>query len=120
MKERIKSIRKEARLTQEEFGSMLGVSRIAVTTYETGRVVPDKSVRLLICEKFNVSETWLETGEGAPYKEDLKKDLIPALVHALRQMPDVQALLEAKLPYVSDETFQKMNEAFAAFLKDLK
>lgn len=116
MKERIKSIRKDARLTQEEFGSMLGVSRIAVTTYETGRVIPDKSVRLLICERFNVNETWLETGEGLPYKEGL----IPALVHALRQMPDVQAMLEAKLPYVSDETFQKMNEAFAAFLKDLK
>ena len=49
-----------------------------------------------------------------------KQGLIPALVHAFRQMPDVQAMLEAKLPYVSDETFQKMNEAFAAFLKDLK
>jgi transcriptional regulator with XRE-family HTH domain len=116
MKERIKSIRKDARLTQEEFGSMLGLSRIVITTYETGRVIPDKPVRLLICERFNVNETWLETGEGIPYKEGL----IPRLLHALQQMPNVQAALEEKLPYVSDETFQKMNEAFAAFLKDLK
>lgn len=116
MNERIKLVRKNHNLTQAEFGLEIGTSRDAIASYENGRVVPDKTTRMLICSKFNVSETWLETGEGLPYKEGL----IPALVHALRQMPDVQAMLEAKLPYVSDETFQKMNEAFAAFLKDLK
>jgi transcriptional regulator with XRE-family HTH domain len=116
MKDRIKKIRKDLNMNQTEFGEAIGVTLAAYSKYETGKVIPDKTTRMLICSKFNVSETWLETGEGLPYKEGL----IPALVHALRQMPDVQALLEAKLPYVSDETFQKMNEAFAAFLKDLK
>lgn len=116
MKDRIKKIRKDLNMNQTEFGEAIGTSLAAYSKYETGKVIPDKTTRMLICSKFNVSETWLETGEGLPYKEGL----IPALVHALRQMPDVQAMLEAKLPYVSDETFQKMNEAFAAFLKDLK
>ena len=116
MKDRIREIRKQHNLTQEEFGNMLGVSRIAITTYETGRVVPDKSVRILICTMFNVNETWLETGEGVPYKEGL----IPALVHALRQMPDIQALLEQKLPHVSDESFRKLNDALKAFIEDCK
>lgn len=116
MKDRIKKIRKDLNMNQTEFGEAIGTTLAAYSKYETGKVLPDKTTRMLICSKFNVSETWLETGEGLPYKEGL----IPALVHALRQMPDVQAMLEAKLPYVSDETFQKMNEAFAAFLKDLK
>lgn len=116
MNERIKMIRKQLKLTQQEFGVEIGTTRDAIASYENGRVLPDKTTRMLICQKFNVNETWLETGEGAPYKEGL----IPRLLHALQQMPDVQAALEAKLPYVSDETFQKMNEAFAAFLKDLK
>lgn len=116
MKDRIKKIRKDLNMNQTEFGEAIGTTLAAYSKYETGKVIPDKTTRMLICSKFNVSETWLETGEGLPYKEGL----IPALVHALRQMPDVQAMLEAKLPYVSDETFQKMNEAFAAFLKDLK
>lgn len=116
MKERIKLIRKDLRMNQTEFGAAIGATQKMITTYETGAVLPDKTTRMLICQKFNVNETWLETGEGAPYKEGL----IPQLLHALQQMPDVQAALEAKLPYVSDETFQKMNEAFAAFLKDLK
>ena len=116
MKDRIKRIRKDLGMNQTEFGEELGVTLAAYSKYETGKVVPDKSVRMLICTKFNVNETWLETGEGNPYKEGL----IPSLMHALRQMPEVRALLEAKLPEVSDETFMKMNEALKAFLKDIE
>lgn len=116
MKDRIKEIRKAHMMTQEEFGAALGVSRLVITTYETGRVIPDKPIRLLICSKFNINEKWLETGEGVPYKEGL----IPSLMHALAQMPEVRAMLEAKLPYTSDETFRKMNEAFKAFVDDMK
>lgn len=116
MKDRIKEIRKAHMMTQEEFGAALGVSRLVITTYETGRVVPDKPVRLLICEKFNINQDWLETGEGAPYKEGL----IPALVHALSQMPDIRILLEQKLGKVSDQTFRKMNEALKEFLEEIK
>ena len=116
MKDRIRKIRKDVSMNQTEFGSEIGCSQTAVAKYEGGQVVPDKPVRLLICEKFNVSETWLETGEGEPYREGL----IPSLVHALRLMPDVQALLEAKLPKVSDATLRKMNDAFRDFIEDLK
>ena len=106
MKNRIKAIRKDADMTQEEFGAELGVSRIAITTYETGRVVPDKSIRLLICSKFNVSETWLETGEGKPYVEGL----IPSLSHALMRMPSVCATLERILPLLTDEDLDRIDE----------
>ena len=112
MKDRIKEIRKAHMMTQEEFGTSLGVSRLVITTYETGRVIPDKPIRLLICEKFNVNPDWLETGEGNPYKEGL----IPSLMHALAQMPDVRAMLEAKLPNTSDETFRKLNAALRDFI----
>jgi transcriptional regulator with XRE-family HTH domain len=116
MKERIKLIRKNLRMNQTEFGAAIGATQKMITTYETGTVLPDKTTRMLICQKFNVNETWLETGEGAPYKEGL----IPRLLHALQQMPDVQAALEEKLPYVSDEALWKLNEAFAKFMEDLK
>lgn len=116
MKDRIRTIRKNMKLSQTEFGAEIGCSQTAVAKYEGGQVVPDKPVRMLICSKFNVNEAWLETGEGVPYNEGL----IPSLVHALRHMPDVQAMLEAKLPYVSDETFEKMNEAFKRFLDEIK
>lgn len=115
MKDRIKKVRTDAGMTQEEFGLAIGATRGMVTTYEKG-TVPTLSTRMLICSKFNVNETWLETGEGVPYKEGL----IPVLVHALSQMPDVQALLEQKLPNVSDATWRKMNEAVREFIESMK
>ena len=116
MKSRIAEIRNSMNLTQAQFGEEIGATRGMIAKYETGLVVPDKTTRMLICSKFNVNETWLETGEGVPYKEGL----IPALVHALRQMPDIQALLEQKLPHVSDESFRKLNDALKAFIEECK
>ena len=67
MKERIKLIRKDAGLTQEAFGALVGSTRGMITTYESG-TIPTLATRMLICEKFHVNQTWLETGEGEPYK----------------------------------------------------
>lgn len=99
MKDRIRLIRKNMNMTQTEFGEAIGVSLAALSKYEIGKVIPDKSIRLLICEKFNVNESWLETGEGVPYKEGL----IPELASALRQMPTVAAALERLLPRLTPE-----------------
>lgn len=113
MKDRIKLLRKNLKMNQTEFGAAIGATQKMITTYETGAVVPDKSIRMLICEKFNVNPTWLETGEGKPYKEGL----IPELVHALRQMPDVQAALERLLPRMTDDDWRALNDAVARFIR---
>ena len=106
MKDRIRKIRKDLKLNQTEFGSMIGATQKMITTYETGTVVPDKSILLLICQKFNVNEAWLETGEGDPYKEGL----VPALEIALNKMPAVHDALERLLPVLSDEDLETINQ----------
>lgn len=111
MKDRIRLIRKSMKLTQAEMGQELGCSQTAYAKYESGMVVPDKPIRMLICEKFNVNQAWLETGEGQPYKEGL----IPELMNALRQMPDVQSLLERNLPRMTDDDWRAMNDLFRKF-----
>ena len=114
MNERLKIIRKNSGLTQEAFAAELGASRGMIAKYETGLVIPDQTMRLLICQRFNVSETWLETGEGKPYKEGL----IPELVHALRQMPAAQAALERILPRLTPEDLQHINSLLEKFLSE--
>ncbi len=106
MKDRIRQIRKDMNMNQTEFGNEIGVTFAALSKYESGKVVPDKSIRLLICQKFNVSESWLETGEGVPYKEGL----IPALANALQAMPDVAAALERVLPRLTPQDLANLNE----------
>ena len=114
MNERLKLIRKNSGMTQEAFASELGATRGMIAKYETGLVVPDQTMRLLICQRFNVNPTWLETGEGKPYKEGL----IPELVHALRQMPAVQTALERLLPRLTAEGLQHMNALIEKFIND--
>ena len=105
LKERIRIIRKDLKLNQTEFGKELGCSQTAVAKYESGMVIPDQTLRKLICQKFNVNESWLETGEGVPYKEGL----VPGLVNALRTMPAVQAALERLLPRLTPEDLEHIN-----------
>lgn len=64
MNNRIKEIRKELRLTQQEFADRIGIKRNTVANYETGRNEPVDSVCSLIVREFNVNETWLRTGVG--------------------------------------------------------
>lgn len=105
MKDRIKRIRTDAGMTQEEFGKAIGATRGMVTTYEKG-TVPTQSTRLLICSRFNVNPEWLETGDGVPYKEGL----IPSLAQALQYMPDVAATLERILPRLTPQDLVNFNE----------
>lgn len=114
MNERLKLIRKNSGMTQEAFASELGATRGMIAKYETGLVVPDQTMRLLISQRFNVNPTWLETGEGKPYKEGL----IPELVHALRQMPAVQSALERLLPRLTAEDLQHINALIEKFIND--
>lgn len=64
MKERLKRLRKALNLTQQEFADRIGISRGNIATYETRDGSPGNSVINLICREFNVSKTWLRTGEG--------------------------------------------------------
>lgn len=57
-------------MSQEEFGRHLGVSRDVVGNIEYDRLKrPEQKEPLykLICEKFNINEDWLKTGNGEMY-----------------------------------------------------
>lgn len=64
MKNRIKQIRKDAKLTQVEFGEKIGVKGNTVTGYETGLRNPTDAIILSICREFNINEDWLRNGTG--------------------------------------------------------
>lgn len=75
MNERIKKLRKALDLTQREFGERIGVKPNTIATYEIGRNEPIDAVISLICREFNVSETWLRTGEGKMFAPEPAFDL---------------------------------------------
>ena len=64
MDERIKVLRKQLKLTQQEFAERIGIKAGAISNYEIGRNEPVDSVIALICREFRVSEEWLREGTG--------------------------------------------------------
>lgn len=78
--DRIKEIRKEAKLNQTDFGKKLGVSRDVIGNLEYGRVELKEYMLKLICKTFYINEKWLLTGEGSKKclqdKEDAELDMI--------------------------------------------
>lgn len=67
MKIRIKKIRKELDLTQQEFADRIGIARGNVAAYEVGKNAPSDAVISLICREFNVNEVWLRDGNGSMF-----------------------------------------------------
>lgn len=69
MNERIKELRIALRLTQEDFGKVIGVQRAAVNKWEKGINGVADSMILSICREFGVNERWLRTGEGEMFEQ---------------------------------------------------
>ena len=69
MKDRIKKLRKELDLTQQEFANRIGIKRNTVASYETGKSNLSDGAVSLICREFNVNEKWLRTGQGEMFLE---------------------------------------------------
>lgn len=67
--ERIKQVRKDAGLTQSEFGNRIGAAQNTIATYESGRREPLDITLKSICREFNVNYDWLKNGNGQPYNQ---------------------------------------------------
>ena len=62
LKDRIKLVRKQNKLTQVEFGEKIGVKGNTITNYENGLRTPSDAVIFSICREFNINEDWLRYG----------------------------------------------------------
>lgn len=83
MNTRIKEIRLENNLTQEQFGLIIGVARNTVANYENGKRTPSNAIILSICRAFNINESWLRTGIGNKYIQLDQNEKIVAWISKL-------------------------------------
>lgn len=78
--ERITMVRKELKMSQTEFGENIGVSRGVIKNIDDKKVLVKPLLLQQICKTYNVSETWLTTGEGEMFVESSRKDQIAQFV----------------------------------------
>ena len=68
--ERLSFLRKAAGLTQEQLGARVGVTRQAVSKWESGQVSPDAATVARLCGALNVSADFLVLGREPADTED--------------------------------------------------
>ncbi|MBR2961759.1 MAG: helix-turn-helix transcriptional regulator [Alistipes sp.] len=89
MNGRIKLIRKELGLTQEQLSERLGIGKTALSMIETGRTGLSSRNRNILVQELNVNPDWLETGEGQMFNAD------PHLSNAFAQRGEMSMPLQS-------------------------
>ena len=96
--QRIKEIRKHEGITQQALADQLGLKQNTIATYEMGKITPSDRTIADICREFNVSETWLRTGEGEMFI-DLGDDEELLQVLASIQVSDDDVIKDILISY---------------------
>ena len=81
--ERIKEVRTNKGLTQEQFSGKIGLSRNYVARIEIGERLPSDRTIKDICREFGVDELWLRTGIGEAFSVPTREEEMTKLVKNL-------------------------------------
>lgn len=97
MKNRIKEIRKDQKMTQQKLADLFGVKRNTVAQWETGvNAITNQTIEQY-CKAFHVNRQWLETGEGEKYRKATNEDRIGEVTNIMIDIDpdsDTLALIE--------------------------
>lgn len=123
MNERIVLVRKEAGLTQEEFGARVGgLSRNYIWMIEKGDRTPSDRTISDICREFKVSEEWLRTGEGEMFQpKSRNEELMEFATKVAEGDPgSIQAQLLAVMARLTDEQWEVLAQVAHEFVEETK
>ncbi len=70
MNERIKLIRKQLGMTQEQLAQHLGIGKAALSMIETGKARLSNRNRNILVQELNVNPEWLDDGEGTMFNAE--------------------------------------------------
>ena len=124
--ERVREVRKEHSLSQDEFAKRLGVSRDVIKNIELNRLAkPEQKIPLikLIAKEFNVSEKWLLLGEGEKIIKTPAGNLAKLLVDIKTGKNEFAAMYIDFLASLTDEEwaiFEKQTAIMRKFFEKLE
>ena len=109
MKERIKKIRKENKLSQTAFGEKIGVTLGVIKNLEQGKTTLSSPLLELMCSIYNINETWLRTGEGNMFEKPRKSPILDELKEEYKLTENELRLLEGYLDLPESDRKQFIN-----------
>jgi transcriptional regulator with XRE-family HTH domain len=106
MKERIKELREKLGFNKTEFGKKILIKQSSLSNIESGKFNPSEQTIALICDRFNVNEEWLRTGEGEMFKPISTRTIDERLskigLQQLHLFEKIMALREEEIEMLKD------------------
>ena len=102
MNERITTLRKSLKLTQEKFAKSIGLSQNYVWMIEKGERTPSERTLQDICKMFNVSYVWLTTGNGEMFSK-VADSAVEAVVKSYNLDEDDKKIITSYLALTPEE-----------------
>lgn len=122
MNERIKAVRKAMGLTQQAMADALNLKRNTIGAYEVGVITPSDRTIADICQKYNVDENWLRTGEGDMFMPCNRRDELAAYMGKIigGKCTDMEEAVIAAMARTSVEGWKLIEKFLLDLMEEMK
>ena len=109
--ERVRIVRKDLRLTQEEFGETLSLSAASISQIESGVIRLTERTARSICKEYNVDHDWLITGVGEMYsqKNESQEILVLEFAEVLSKYPAIYETAKIASRHMTADDWKRIN-----------
>lgn len=121
MHTRITFIVEKSGLTKTAFGKRINVSQGLVSQMCSGTTKPSDRTISDICREFGCDEVWLRTGEGEPFREQTKEELIMRFaVRTVKGSDEFRKSFVSMLAKLDPEDWENLSRIYAKLLQEYK
>ena len=122
--DRLELVRKEQDLNGSECAKTVNLTGAAYSQVKNKTRPPSRRFILEVCKQFNVSEEWLETGQGEMYRQkprtlDRLSEAVLRVVHTENAFSDIIEVILEMYYEMSEEKQKIVDELFDEFRKQL-
>ena len=109
MNQRIEMVVRQSGLTKAKFAERIGVSAPYVTMLCSGTGKPSDRTITDICREFGCDEIWLRTGEGEPFRQETRQELIMRFAaQTIKGSNEFRKALVAMLATLDDKEWESL------------
>jgi transcriptional regulator with XRE-family HTH domain len=126
LSDRIKALRTEKNITQEELGKIVGVVKSTMSMYESGKSIPSDEIKKVLADYFDVTMDYLmgisderkPAGEQKLSEKELR-DIGKQVEHLIGNMDTLEGLEFFNEPQ-DDEDAEFIRRGLQRFLEDVR
>ena len=121
LSDRITFIQKNSKLNQTEFSNRVSISQQYLSQICNGRRTPSDRTIADICREFGCDEAWLRTGEGEPFRQETRQEMIMRFAtQTVKGSDEFRKAFVAALAKLEPEDWQNLAQIYEKLDATLK